>query len=1164
MSLKAQDVYAILNSKIGEGGSGTGGTTNYNDLQNKPKINNVELTGNKTLKDLGIQAAGNYLTEDDLPDVPEIDETLSVSGKAADAKVVGDKFTELDGNIENINENISGIKTDLANTSDAIINEAEGETILVNDSGEKGFSGLKVYGWSKQKTTTGAQLVNVNKNGINSDSFSIVVEDDGKMNISKTSETSTNQEYNIFGSSQDNDDKIILENQGIASTNINIGTAGVDSLIILYTSEGNKYININSSTLLNSGIEIYGAILRVTTTTIGSQDGVYLQIQYGSTATEYEPYTGGEASPNPDYPQEIVSAGNEGEINVTVQGGNLVDIPDIPAGDGGLNVTIPVDISETFTVSVDDSDVITINNVWRLRFEFEDGTLYYAVDGTFPVTVNVTPENKVVNIMYRDIRIESGTYKNFMLNAGSTPLPYMPYKTPQTLTAQTPGGLPGIPVSSGGNYTDESGQQWICDEVDFKRGKYVQRVYKCVIDDSSVISSTIIREHNRFSISGVPVPISSGIGYCDHFGVSNIPINLNNVDEQISCHTDGRVYLRYDACATVNDLTIWLADNPVVYYYPLATPIETDLPAEEIAAYQSIHTYKPTTTIQNDSSAYMEVEYAKDIENVINETATEIVDSVIDSAIDNYDTEIKSYVDTNYVKKTDLETDQEKLEKYIESYYSMKRNGKVYQTKLWKFATNPTSDGEKLLSNAGLIFSPSTDTTEGQDDYLNGQHPMFEWVNVNYIRDNDGTARPTAIEGMDNYATSGSVDVGVMQMSFYWRWDTSNAEYDLITVSDSPHPELGLEPWPECVKEDGTVLPWCIGSKYISGIASDGLLRSQPGLKPERKQSHNNMITNYAKKGEGYFGAGAVRNLFQIVFNIIKGATKSSQTLYQGVTNWNFQYDASVESETSNTYFPVTNSQAENLIVGNYVSVGYGYNNSGELGKDRSTDSLHTYADDVKILSIETLDENNKAVYLDIETGFNTTPVQVTDSLTSPIIMSSMHTWSGMTDSVIGKHDGSPISNTNSKMPYRVQGREYAVGGYIIASDTVMDLQGDFTKNVYVAEKGTARSSSDSTIRSTYKMVGTIPATAAGNNADWWIGDIAVDMDTGVWYPSVEGSSSSQGMADRCYAGGSTATSGTRGYLQGGSLGNGLGAGSAFLRCWSWLSWTSWLCLGCD
>ena len=36
------------------GGGSTGGTTNYLDLINKPKINNVELTGNKTLEDLGI------------------------------------------------------------------------------------------------------------------------------------------------------------------------------------------------------------------------------------------------------------------------------------------------------------------------------------------------------------------------------------------------------------------------------------------------------------------------------------------------------------------------------------------------------------------------------------------------------------------------------------------------------------------------------------------------------------------------------------------------------------------------------------------------------------------------------------------------------------------------------------------------------------------------------------------------------------------------------------------------------------------------------------------------------------------------------------------------------------------------------------------------------
>ena len=507
------------------------------------------------------------------------------------------------------------------------------------------------------------------------------------------------------------------------------------------------------------------------------------------------------------------------------------------------------------------------------------------------------------------------------------------------------------------------------------------------------------------------------------------------------------------------------------------------------------------------------------------------------------------------------------LEKYIENYYALHRTGKIYQTKLWKFSANPSSSGEKLLDNAGLVFEPSTDTTEGRDDYLNGQNPLFEWVHCNYIRDADGTARPTAIEGMDSYKTEGAVDVGVMQMSFWWKWDTSNADYDLITISDTPHPELGLVPWVECKKADGTTVPWCIGSAYVSGEASDGKLRSQPGLKPDRNQSHNSMITDYQEKGDGYWGAGACRNVFQIIFNAIKGNTKNSQNLYAGVTNWNIQYEASIQSADSHTYFPVTNAQAENIPVGNYVSVGYSANNNGTANNDRGKDSVHAYADDVKVLRKEALPDGlNTAIYLDIpeESAFDTMPHVYTETFSAPIILSSMHAWSGTTDTVLGHHDGSPTSNTDGKHAYRVQGREYAVGGYIVASDTVMDLQPDFTKKVYVAPKGTAHSSSDATIRSTYTEIGTIPAAAAGNNADWWIGDVMLDDNTGSWLPFKEGSGSSQGTGDRCYAGGVGATSGTREYLQGGYLWNGSNAGSAALNCGIWLGGGSWNCLACD
>ena len=507
------------------------------------------------------------------------------------------------------------------------------------------------------------------------------------------------------------------------------------------------------------------------------------------------------------------------------------------------------------------------------------------------------------------------------------------------------------------------------------------------------------------------------------------------------------------------------------------------------------------------------------------------------------------------------------VEKFIENYYALRRTGKIYQTKIWKFATNPTSTGEKLLDNAGLVFEPSTDTEEGQDDYLNGQHPLFEWVHCNYVRDaDDGTARPTALEGTSGYETTGAVDVGAMQMSFYWKWDASNQEYDLITISDSPHPELGLVPWCECKKADGTTVPWCIGSAYISGKASDGKLRSQPGLPPERNQSHNNIITNYSEKGEGYKGAGTERNTFQFIFNAIKGATKSSQSLFAGVTNWSIQYEASIQSVDNRTYFPVTNEQAENIPLGTCVSVGYGGNNSGTANNDRGQASIHEYANDVKVLRKEALpDGKNTAIYLDIpeSSAFNTMPHVYDDTFSAPIILSSMHAVAGLTDSVIGHHDGSPVSNTDSKHPYRVQGREYLVGGYIVASDTVAYLNADGSRTVYTAEKGTVHSNNQETILSTYKNAGTIPNSATGTAADWYIGDLSLDENTAAWWPSAEGSGSTQGVCDRYYAGGASSDT-LREYLQGGNLGDGSRAGVGCLGLSNALSRGSWLYLACD
>ena len=509
-----------------------------------------------------------------------------------------------------------------------------------------------------------------------------------------------------------------------------------------------------------------------------------------------------------------------------------------------------------------------------------------------------------------------------------------------------------------------------------------------------------------------------------------------------------------------------------------------------------------------------------------------------------------------------VQSKDEKMIEFFTNYYAMRRTGKIYQTRLYKFNSNPTAEGEKLLDNAGLVFEPSTDTTEGQDDYLNGQNPLFEWVYVNYKRYPDGTAYPIAIEGTPDFKTEGEVDVGAMQMEFYWNV-IDETDSILITISDSPNEELGLVPWYEGVRADGTVLPWCIGSAYPSSLGEDGKLYSQPNKPLTNFQSFNTMMAAYPTKGEGYHGAGIERSTFQIIFNAIKGATKSSQTLFKGHTAYSYQYPASIERAENGNYFPVTNEQAANLVVGSGVYIGYAsaYTSGTDLNIDRGQTTMRAYTPTIsRITSIEPLDDGtNTAVYVDCD-PFPTAQV-TTGEVISPVYLSIMPSFTGTTNKVIGRHDGSYLSNTNAKMPYRVQGREYLFGAYEIASNVIMEFEEDKTTSVYVAPKGATITNDITTIRNNWTKIGTIPTIA--DNGDFWIGDIGINTSVAGWYPSVVGSSESQGVGDRCYRGGATA-SGVKEFLSSGYLGHGSYAGSCCLSCWDAPSGAAWYCVGAD
>lgn len=471
----------------------------------------------------------------------------------------------------------------------------------------------------------------------------------------------------------------------------------------------------------------------------------------------------------------------------------------------------------------------------------------------------------------------------------------------------------------------------------------------------------------------------------------------------------------------------------------------------------------------------------------------------------------------------------------INAYYAMRRTGKVYQTKLWKFSTNTSPAGVKLLDNADLVCQPSTDTVEGRDDYAD--IPLFQWVNVNYIREADGTPVPVAIEGQPGYKTEGAVDVGAMQMSFWWNWEDFE-EYSLVTISDMPHPELGLKPWPECVRADGSVTEYCIGSKYMAGLASDGLYRSQPNIPLWNKTcSHNALVTQMQKKGAGYWGAGIAHWSFAPVMLAIKYGTKNSQSVMQGCYGYSVtSYASQAENGVKRVIVPNVN-----YVVGSYIQIG-----SATTDVGRSNAAGYDIIDHARIASIESAGTGLYALNLDIDKTIN---------VPSGAVVYSTPYNGGDTDTVIGRHDGSRLSNTDSKHPFRIQGREYAVGAYNISADVAMFNTANCDKEVFWAKRGVAHSTADATIRATYKKVGELFGNAG---TDYWVGDITMDTESGALLQVAPiGSSNATGWCDRFYAGG-TDTTGSREFLQGCYLGGGPNGGSCCLDCGGWLGSALW------
>lgn len=473
------------------------------------------------------------------------------------------------------------------------------------------------------------------------------------------------------------------------------------------------------------------------------------------------------------------------------------------------------------------------------------------------------------------------------------------------------------------------------------------------------------------------------------------------------------------------------------------------------------------------------------------------------------------------------------VENALSNYFALRRNGKVFTTKIYKWETSTSPVGVKMNANENMVAEPSVGRTEGRDDYA--QYGLFHHFTCNFSVDENGFNHVDALEGQIGFTKYGKVQVGEVTMSA-WFGIEDTTEAVLYHYSDS---QTKLTPYPmkESINPDGTISPFMIHAKYAAGDI-DGVPYSSKGLAPangcqatqaRNPVSYTGMITYMHKLGGHYCGTTSWDLFYRQLMMIIKYATTHSQSIMAGCTSYSNQNQNLVE-ETGVMRVVLTKAQAAGYVIGSYVSIGDVGSNTN---KDRYFSYIHNKAYSVKVTKIEDVDDSNAAVYVDAPEAFDTT-------LTTWITTMPWH--SGATDEVAGS-DGSPNSNTNGKDPYKIQGIETCIGAYEVLGNVVMDIvtgaDGNPARDVYVCEDASALSSNIATVRANYKKAISQVAYTAAN---WkYITEETTDPNLGIMIPTKVGGGSTTGFADGLYT--DTGASGQREWLALGSLNYGAIAG---------------------
>ena len=566
--------------------------------------------------------------------------------------------------IASLKKETGSLKEDLSNKITKFYASSQGETHLADSDNGK-IMDMMLYGKSEQKQYSGKNLLNATLQTTTQNGVTCTANGDGTYTINGTATSDTlfhigyfifekDTKYKIVGCPQGGSLNTLYRLDGSLNANSDTGNG------IVYSGDGNKR---NARIVVFNGATVNNLLFKPMITT-----------DLTATYDDFEPYTGGIPSPNPDYPQEIKSVVNP---TVKVCGKNLWDnfktlsLGNVEQKNGtyiATTSTMQVDITpssvgvrplllkanNTYTFSLKTTVSISSNKYVCLTYTNGKNKNIIFNNKNFIKFVPERDVEKIGFILYRSVAGDKAY--DVQLEMGSEATSYEPYHE-QTVTL--PYTLNAIPVSSGGNVTID-GQQYIADYVDVERGKLVRMVEKKVLNGTENWNLSE-RSENRNGVFQFFADANIAGALCDKAIYESLTSHYGTFD---TLYNQIRFYAHTDEM-TVEEWRNFLSSNNHVIYIVRNTPVKTDLTKEEIAALKVLATYYPITNISINSEqldGYTVFNYPISMENGWNYVKQQIGDTrnyIYDMDARAQDTDLQAaeaYVNSEYaVALTELE-----------------------------------------------------------------------------------------------------------------------------------------------------------------------------------------------------------------------------------------------------------------------------------------------------------------------------------------------------------------------------------------------------------------------------------------------------------------------------------------------------------------------------